>query len=52
MPWYKQSGAFQRWGAVSRRLRTPFARGDGELPLRKSFKGAIKPPESGGCRLI
>jgi hypothetical protein len=54
MPWYKQSGAFQRRAAVNHQLRWPFARGDGELPLLKAGKSAIlgpKPPESGECRL-
>jgi len=54
MPWYKQSGAFQRRAAVNHQLRWPFARGDGELPLLKAGKNAIldpKPPESGECRL-
>ena len=54
MPWYKQSGAFQRRAAVNHQLRWPFARGDGELPLLKAGKSAIldpKPPESGKCRL-
>ena len=53
MPWYKQSGAFQRRAAVNHQLRWPFARGDGELPLLKASKSAIlgsKPPESGGCQ--
>jgi hypothetical protein len=55
MPWYKQSGAFQRRAAVNHQLRWPFARGDGELPLLKADKSAIlgpKTPESGECRLI
>ena len=55
MPWYKQSGAFQRRAAVNHQLRWPFARGDGELQLLKAGKSAIlgpKPPESGECRLI
>ena len=54
MPWYKQSGAFQRRAAVNHQLRWPFARGDGELPLLKAGKSAIlgpKPPESGECRI-
>ena len=54
MPWYKQSGAFQRRAAVNHQLRWPFARGDGELPLLKAGKSTIlgpKPPESGECRL-
>ena len=54
MPWYKQSGAFQRRAAVNHQLRWPFARGDGELPLLKAGKSAIlapKPPESGECRV-
>jgi hypothetical protein len=54
MPWYKQSGAFQRRAAVNHQLRWPFVRGDGELPLLKAGKSTIlgpKPPESGECRL-
>ena len=54
MPWYKQSGAFQRRAAVNHQLRWPFARGDGELPLLKAGKSTIlglKPPEFGECRL-
>jgi len=54
MPRFKQSGAFQLWQAGNRRLRSPFARGDGELPLIKAAKGAIlaaKPPESGERQL-
>jgi hypothetical protein len=38
MPWYKQSGAFQRRGDVNRRTRPLFASGGGELPLPKAFK--------------
>ena len=43
--------------AIGRRqslVPSPFARGDRELPLPKSFNGAIlvpKVPESGECRL-
>ena len=54
MPWYKQSGAFQRRAAVDHQLRWPFARGDGELPLLKAGKSTIlgpKPPQSGECRI-
>ena len=50
MPWYKQSGAFQRRAAANHQLQWPFARGGGELPLLKAGKSAIlgpKPPESG-----
>jgi hypothetical protein len=53
MPWYKQSGAFQRRAAVNHQLRWPFARGDGELQLLKAGKRTIlgpKPAESGECR--
>ena len=31
MPWYKQSGAFQRRAAVNHQLRWPFARGEWSL---------------------
>ena len=41
MPWYKQSGAFQRRAAVNHQLRWPFARGDGDLPLPKPVRNAI-----------
>ena len=41
MPLYKQIGAFQRWGAVNRRLRSPFARSDADLPLLKPVEEAI-----------
>jgi hypothetical protein len=41
MPWYEQSGGFHGSAAVNRRLGSPLARGDGELPLLNSFKGAI-----------
>ena len=41
MPWYKQSGAFQRRAAVNHQLRWPFARGDGDLPLPKPVRDAI-----------
>jgi hypothetical protein len=41
MPWYKQSGAFQRPAAVNRQPRKPFARGDGDLPLLKPMRCAI-----------
>ena len=54
MPWYKQSGAFQRRADVNHQLRLPFARGDGELPLVKARKSAIlgpEPSEFGQCRL-
>jgi hypothetical protein len=43
-----------RLAAVSRRHRSPLARGDGDLPLLTAFKGAIlarKMPESGEYRL-
>lgn len=55
MPRYKRSGAFQRWGADDRRLRSPFSHSAGDLPLLKALKGAIlasEPPESSECRLI
>jgi hypothetical protein len=42
MPWYKQSGAFQHRAAVNHQLRWPFARGDGELPLRKAGENATR----------
>jgi hypothetical protein len=41
MPSYKQSGAYQRRGAVSHRLRSLLARGDGDLPLPEPLKDAI-----------
>jgi hypothetical protein len=41
MPRYKQSATFQRGAAFNCRVRSPFARGDGELPMLKAFKGAI-----------
>jgi hypothetical protein len=45
----------QRSSAINRRPRSPFARGDGDLPLLKAFKRANilapKSPESGECRL-
>ena len=41
MPLYKQIGVFQRWGEVNRRLRSPFARRDGDLPLLKPVEEAI-----------
>jgi hypothetical protein len=36
----------QRSSAINRRLRSPFARGDGDLPLLKAFNGAILAPKS------
>ena len=36
-----KSGGFQGSAAVNRRLGSPLARGDGELPLLNAFKGAI-----------
>ena len=46
MPPYKQGGAFQRWAAVSHRLRSPFCSDNGELPLPKPVRSAIpKPPD-------
>jgi YVTN family beta-propeller protein len=41
VPLYKQIGAFQRRGAVNRRLRSPFARSDADLPLLKPVEEAI-----------
>lgn len=41
MPPYKQGGAFQRWAAVSHRLRSPFCSDKGELPLPKPLRSAI-----------
>jgi hypothetical protein len=41
MPWYEQSGGFHGSAAVNRRLGSPLARGDGELPLLNSLKCAI-----------
>lgn len=41
MPPYKQGGAFQRWAAVSHRLRSPFCSDNGELPLPKPLRSAI-----------
>jgi hypothetical protein len=41
MPWYKQSGAFQRRAAVNRQLRWPFARGHIDLLLSKPVRSAI-----------
>ena len=48
MPWYQQSGAFQRRAAVNHQLRWPFARGDGELPLLKAGKSDDPRPETAG----
>jgi hypothetical protein len=44
MPPYKQGGAFQRWAAVSHRLRSPFCSDNGELPLPKPLRSAILTP--------
>ena len=55
MPWDKQIGRVSASECVSRRPRSPLARGNGELALPKSFEGAIlaaKPPKSGECRVI
>jgi hypothetical protein len=55
MRWYEQSGGFQGSAAVNRRLQSPFARGDGDLPLLNMFKGGdpgSKLSQSGECRLI
>jgi hypothetical protein len=41
MPPYQQGGAFQRWAAVSHRLRSPFCSDNGELPLPKPLRSAI-----------
>jgi hypothetical protein len=41
MPPYKQGGAFQRWAAISHRLRSPFCSDNGELPLPKPLRSAI-----------
>jgi hypothetical protein len=53
MPRYGQSGGFQGSAAVNRRLRSPFARGDGKLPLPKADQKrdpSSKIPESGEYR--
>jgi hypothetical protein len=54
MPRYKQTGAFQRWAAVSRQLRSPSSRGDDELLLPNPPRSAILARNrwvSGECRL-
>jgi hypothetical protein len=54
MPWYKQSGAFQRRAAVNHQLRWTFARGGDDLALPKPVRSAIlalEPPGSGEYRL-
>jgi hypothetical protein len=48
---HEHSGAFQRWGAVNRRLRSPVASGDGDLPLLRALKGVMLAPEFGECRI-
>jgi hypothetical protein len=53
MPRDKQIGRVSALECVSRRPRSPLARGNGELPLPKPVRSAIlaaKPPESGECR--
>lgn len=55
MSWNKQIGRASASECVSRRPRSPLARGNGELPLPKPVNSAIlaaKPPESGECRFI
>jgi hypothetical protein len=44
----KQSGAFRRWGAVNRRLRSSFVLRRGDLALPKLLKGAILALKSPG----
>jgi hypothetical protein len=54
MPRCGRSSVVQRSGSINRRLRSPFACSQGDLPLPKSLKGAIlasKPPGSGECRV-
>jgi hypothetical protein len=51
----KQIGRVSASEHVSRRARSPLARGNGKLPLPKPVRSAIlaaKPSESGECRLI
>src|SRR5262249_45534284 len=48
MPRCRPVSACQRPSAINRRLRSPFARRDGDLPLLKAFKGAILTPEIAG----
>ena len=50
MPWYKQSGAFQRRAAVNHQRRWPFARGDGDLPLPLDQFSAVE--ENGALAFI
>jgi hypothetical protein len=55
MPRCRPVSAGQRSSAINHQLRSPAARGDGDLPLLKAFKGAILAPkslESGECRLM
>jgi hypothetical protein len=55
MPTDKQIGRVSASEYVSRRPRSPLARGNGELPLPKPVRSAIltaKPSESGECLLI
>ena len=54
MSWHSKRSTLQHLSAVNRRLRSPLACGEGDLPLLKAVRGAIlaaKPPESGECRL-
>jgi hypothetical protein len=51
---YASVCAIQRFGALDRRIRAPFASGYGDLPLPKPVKGAIlssKTPGSGEYRV-
>ena len=54
MPRYQQSIAFERCATINRRLRSRFARVNGDLPLLSALNSAIlapKPSASGECRV-
>src|SRR3954454_8239091 len=54
MPWHRQIGRGSALACLSRRSRSLFARGDGDLPLPKLVKNTMltaKSPVSGECRV-
>jgi len=48
MPRCRRNGAYQRCGAVNRRVRSPRARDEGNLPLPKTIERAILGSKSRG----
>ncbi|MBV9481508.1 MAG: hypothetical protein JO249_12265 [Acidobacteria bacterium] len=54
MPRCRQNSAYQRCGAVNRRLQSSIARDESNLPLSEPIKGVILTQncqEAGECRL-